>query len=202
MVVHDGRLGPGRPALVDGTLYATAGAHDGDTPAPMYAIDAESGTLQWETTFEDRLPSSVVPFDGLLYITGETGTVAAVEPTDGSVVWQRTIDGVRGAAGAPDPQFDQGRLYIADRALRALAPKTGETLWTYTEDRWFNRPAIADGALYATQYDGGGVHVVDPGTGTNRTTFETPLDEPTALAVGPETLICGDRTGDVVAIWR
>lgn len=192
----------GRPALVDGTLYLTAGSHDGDVPAPMYALDAESGTLQWQTTFEDRLSSSVVPFDGLLYITGEAGTVAAVDPADGSVVWQRTIDGVRGAAGAPDPQFAHGRLYLADRALRALAPKTGETLWTYTEGRWFNYPAMVDGALYATQYDGGDVHVLDPATGANRTTFETPLEEPTGLAVGPETVICGERAGGVVAVWR
>jgi outer membrane protein assembly factor BamB len=192
----------GRPALVDGTLYLTAGSHDGDTPAPMYALDAESGTQQWKTTFDDRLPSSVVPFDGLLYITGEGGTVAAVDPADGSVVWQRTIDGVRGAAGAPDPQFADGRLYLADRGLRALAPKTGETLWTYTEDRWFNQPAIVGGALYVTQYDGGGVRVVDPATGTSRATFETPLEEPTGLAVGPETVVCGDRTGEIVAVWR
>ncbi|MFC7077569.1 outer membrane protein assembly factor BamB family protein [Haloarcula halophila] len=192
----------GRPALVGGTLFVSAGAHDGEEPAPMYALDAETGDLQWERTFDGTLSSSVVPFEGLLYVTGENGTVAAVDPADGSVVWQRTIDGVSGAAGAPDPQFAHGRLYLPDRSLRALDPKTGETLWTYTERNWFNRLAIVDGAVYATRYDGGTIHVFDPATGDERATFETPLQEPTGLTVGPETVVCGDRAGAVVAVWR
>jgi outer membrane protein assembly factor BamB len=190
----------GRPALVDGTLYLTAGSHDGERASPMYAFDARTGEQQWRRTIDDRLPSAVVPYDGRLYVTGDTGTVAAIDPADGSIIWRRSIDGVKGAAGAPDPQFTNGRLYIADRSVRALDPVTGTTHWTYDDRNFYGRLAMADGALYTARDDA--IYVLDPATGARRATFELPTGEPTGLTVGPRTLLYGDREGEVVAVWR
>lgn len=114
-------------ALYDGVIYA------GDTDYNIYAIKASDGTLLWsKRTAEVKYPvmsEGVFVCDGLVYFG--TGTrLCALDPKDGSLVWQNTakhssitnISTNRAAAGV---LLTNG--YWVGRFAYDL--KSGEQLW-------------------------------------------------------------------------
>jgi outer membrane protein assembly factor BamB len=72
----------------DGKVYAARGGSGRTTP--IYAFDAETGNLVWSSLFE----TVAGPYDGVVFapdgdmIVGDFNSIARIESTDGSIVWQ------------------------------------------------------------------------------------------------------------------
>lgn len=101
-------------AVADGVVFATDEGED------VFALDLENGEEQWRrAVVPGSNPPAVV--GGLLYVAGTDGTVAAVSPSDGSVVWRETVGGPRDAGLA----VAGGELYAGDREGQLVALASG-----------------------------------------------------------------------------
>jgi len=118
-VYHERRLpgANGGSVLIDGNLYGT-------NSAGLLCVDFMTGAVKWQ----DRSigTASIVYVDGRLYLHGEEGAVALIEPTPAGYreKGRFTPPGLpeRGAAKAwPHPVVANGRLYIRDLGM----------LWSY-----------------------------------------------------------------------
>jgi outer membrane protein assembly factor BamB len=100
--------------------------------------------LLWRFDFEQGIGDAIVS-DGVVYVTGDKGTVFAMKADGSGVVWQDDRQG-RHFAGAPSVVGD--RMYIATgEGLSALNRANGSTIWDY---------AIAGGACESSPLEVGG----------------------------------------------
>ena len=106
-----------------------------DTQAVVTAFDAATGARQWATSIgsdsKDLRPSQFgggVSVEGTVaYATSGTGDVAALNLTDGSVVWKSRPAGV--LRGAPTVAFGSIYVMTQDNQLLALNAGTGVVEW-------------------------------------------------------------------------
>ena len=123
------RLGAA-PVIAGGTLYVM------DTSATVHAFDAATGAARWSVGFGGSGKKlSQIGFGGgisvegaMLYATNGLGDVAAMNATDGSIVWKKRPGGpLRGA-----PSVANGSVYAMsqDNQLYALNAADGATQWS------------------------------------------------------------------------
>lgn len=149
-----------------------------------HAFDAATGAVVWRRQLGVPLPSGGVSgiqwgssFDGRrLYIAtyyADPGTLFAVDPADGRVLWQtpNPADGCTtgGAAQYPDCALAHAPAATSspglvweganDGKLRAYASRTGEVLWTYDTLRTFTGVNGIEGVGSAISGTGGGAVV-------------------------------------------
>ncbi|WP_248516905.1 beta-alanine-activating enzyme beta-propeller domain-containing protein [Salinarchaeum laminariae] len=170
-------LGPrvqSSPAIVDGTVYV--GSWDGC----LYALDAHSGDIRWETETDAVIRSSPAVADSLVanesgaqspqrtvYVGGYDDTVYALDAATGECRWTAETDDAVFASPAiaplppasGDSETQAGvAVYIGswDGTITTLDPATGETIWSFdTGKTVFSSPAVvprADAAATADEY--------------------------------------------------
>ncbi|WP_255168856.1 PQQ-binding-like beta-propeller repeat protein [Natrononativus amylolyticus] len=159
-----------RPAVRDGTVYASA--YSGD----VAAIDAETGERRWSVApelvegdhrrYREFHPPTATA-EGLV-VPHRIG-VSLLEPTDGSVRWEYTHGGnaTDGSAAVAD-----GTVFVTDGdgSLHAIDLESGDRAWTadYGPD---TDPVVADGVVYLG-YQYGELAAIDAETGERRFTYE------------------------------
>ncbi len=113
----------------------------------LRAYDAGTGALLW-TLHADGAVGSPTLGRGHLYIQTNVGTVYAVDPASGAIVWQRSF------AERPDssPAVYRGWLFVAghsSRKIRALDADDGRVRWERTlPDFTESSPTVVDGIVY------------------------------------------------------
>ena len=159
------------PIVVGHTVYVQ------DLNSNVYAIDLNSGTLQWEKQFNAKTlgPNGVAYDSGTLYATSDPHTVVALDAATGTQIWSRTV--------APpmqqitiQPLVHAGIVYVSTvdyenkepqdgtgtGIIHALDVRTGDDLWTFD--------TVKDGYLWGnpTVNSGGGAWyppAIDTATG-------------------------------------
>ncbi len=123
----------GSPAIHGDTVYAV------DVKGRVYAFDAESGEDQLlQSLITDKnQPVSVragaaISEDGdQLFVSTESGTVYALDTTDGFVNWSRPAEG----RGLSDPVVDDSLVYQSlisgTPRIRALQTEEGREAWAF-----------------------------------------------------------------------
>src|SRR5690606_25383417 len=101
----------------------------------VHAFDAKSGAKLWSANIKAADAQTKVQFGGgvsvdgaRLYATTGIGDVAALNTTDGSVIWKVRPGGpLRGA-----PTLSNGNVYVMsqDNQLFALAQADGAVVWS------------------------------------------------------------------------
>ncbi|MCH8310643.1 MAG: PQQ-binding-like beta-propeller repeat protein [Chloroflexi bacterium] len=90
---------------------------------------------------------------GMVYIASESGTVYALNRTDGQLVWKFTADAtIKGS-----PSIAGQTLYVGDidGVLYGLDALTGEALWRFqVNGRISSTPVVANGMLYIASDNG------------------------------------------------
>lgn len=120
---------PSYPVVVNGVAYIST------QPDPIvYAIDLSTGHILWHKWLgaEALAPA----YDGgQLYVSNINGQIWALNPTDGTTVWTRSLDSSGKLAGdfESPPTAYGGQVYLSseanDGATDALDETSGATVW-------------------------------------------------------------------------
>ena len=104
---------------------AHSGTFGGDGPRQFHRV-------KWTFPTGDRIVSSPVHKDGVVYFGGDDGYVYAVDAADGRQRWKRKTDGPVPAT----PAIDGNSLYVGsyDGKFYALDARTGALQWKFTTD--------------------------------------------------------------------
>ncbi len=165
-----------QPVVVGGRIYV------GDAEGDLFALDAETGCLQWTIAVEAGIrsavtigPSSARGARLAAYFGDQSANVYAVDAESGKLLWKVKVDGYSRAAITGAPQLYEGRLYVPVSSREesqvgdprypccafrgsvvALDAATGKQVWkTYT---------IAEVAK-PTQKNSAGTQIVGPAGG-------------------------------------
>lgn len=159
----------GTPAYSNGTVFvaATHVSEDGQTSGVLYALDAETGTVDWTVDTTEALPVAPVVTDNRVFVAARGGTVHAVSP-DGSTEWTRDT----GAQIYSRPVYAGGRLFVLTAADIVAIGADGDELWRAASVR--NQMAgmsVAGNTLYV-----GGEPLFALDTTDGSVLFELPVD--------------------------
>lgn len=180
------------PAVVDGTMVYAYSDYDESRYGVLVGLDAATGEERWQ--FHGASVTSTVVEDGTLYVGGG---VAALDPPDGSPLWQVDRSGFVTEAGVTDD-----RVYAGGDTVQVYGRDGGDLLWEWTPD-----PA-QDGAFAAGHGDGTALFdayhdadprnqykfAVDTADGGQRWAFEDGT-ELTDLAIGDDFAVVGGKNG-------
>jgi outer membrane protein assembly factor BamB len=121
----------------------------------LYAIDAQSGTLTWQT----RMPGKMVfPLadDDTVYVSSQHGSpaVAALAASDGRPRWEFPITPrIPNQLGTPSPlTVEGGVIFFTADGVYELDARTGAVLWHYQSGVGIegSQPIIAGDLVYVT----------------------------------------------------
>jgi outer membrane protein assembly factor BamB len=206
---HTGDRGiHGTPAVADGRVYV--GGYDG----VLYAVDAESGDIDWRNDLGGSIGSSPLYHDGQIVMAVEypdpEGSMFAVDASDGTVVWEdpehRPTDHPH---STPAVDLDVGRLVCGsnDGILYGWSYPDLEFEWSFETESDGNDGEIKgpvatyDGGAYVGSWDHH-VYRVNLEDGTEDWSFETGSLVMSGPAIDPEldTVFVGSHDGNLYAL--
>src|SRR3982750_3348154 len=165
-----------------------SGTYGGPAPRQFHRV-------KWKFPTGDRVMSSPVFKDNVIYFGGDDGNVYAVDAATGRQIWKRATNGPVPAT----PAIADGTVYIGsyDGKFYAFNAQTGALKWKFTTDgerrfeakglhgmqpknqtiadafdTFLSSPVVADGAVYFGSGDGN-VYALDSATGDLRWKFKT-----------------------------
>ena len=149
-VVEDNRFPIPMPVHHDGVLYMSRGYRS----SPYLAIrlggkgDVTHSHVLWRTPTGAPYVSSLVYYDGLIYMASEMGIVTAIDPATGQSVWRERIGGVFTAS----PVAGDGKIYLASEAGETVVLRAGRKPEVIARNKLdahvVASPAIAGGKLF------------------------------------------------------
>jgi outer membrane protein assembly factor BamB len=186
------------PALVGGVLYF--GAEFAAIPEQncMYAVDASTGEILWQSeATQDGFTSAPVVEGGLVIaVAGFPGAVYAFDRATGATVWTKPISNQGAFESRPvvadgvvfvnAPQYG-GKLYALDAA-------SGTELWSFTvpQDLLIGAPAVSGDEVFAgTQ--GGTLYAFKAATGTPRWKADVGVSGFIGITAGPGLVFAGNQ---------
>jgi outer membrane protein assembly factor BamB len=193
-VGRDDRGGrPGRPAVLDGTVYVSYWPHN------VAAHDAETGEQRWHSEVKEQtvLPPTATP--EAVLAPDRTG-VTALDPETGEELWRYDHGGnaTEGAAAVAE-----GTVYLTAGhsfpTLHAVDLATGEEVWQTPDVAEKAIPVVADGVVYVSAPLTDELVAVDAETGEVRWRFETEYGVGVP-AIGDGTLYLTGGYRDVYAL--
>lgn len=134
-----------------------------------YAIDGETGNVQWE--FETNGIITVEPFvhEGIIYFGSWDSMVYAVYATNGSLKWKyQTGWGVE-----TTPVVSEGLVFVGshDNNLYALNKETGEDIWVFSCNAGIHSSPVVSNGHVLFGSDDGRLYMVTQMTGDLVWTF-------------------------------
>jgi outer membrane protein assembly factor BamB len=184
-------------ALASGAAGAQAMFRGGATHTGVYDDNGpqQLHRVKWKFPTGDRIVSSPVFADGVIYFGGDDGNVYAVDAADGHQLWKRRT----GGPVAATPAIAGGTLYIGsyDGKFYALDAHSGAPRWKFVTggerrfeakglhgllpkdqtiadpfDVFLSSPVLGAGAVYFGSGDGN-VYALDAASGALKWKFRT-----------------------------
>lgn len=175
VVRTDGAASNIQPVVVNETVYVGSGMYSGGGRGVLFAIDAQSGAVDWRTDLGDSVHTTAAVGSGRVYVivrdeadqqsfVDDSYTVVAVKADSGETVWRTPLVGEdaewvtveSGLVLAEDRLFlslseARGTPEDSGSAVLAYATKNGSQLWRHdARGEGFSVPTVADGAVYMT----------------------------------------------------
>jgi outer membrane protein assembly factor BamB len=149
-VLEENRFPIPMPVHHQGVLYMSRGYRS----SPYLAIrlggagDVSTSHVLWKTPTGGPYVSSLVHYDGLLYMASEMGIVTALDPGNGQSVWRERIGGVFTAS----PVAGDGKVYLASESGETVILRAGRKPVIVSRNRLQTHivasPAIARGRIF------------------------------------------------------
>ena len=190
------------PAVADGRVYFGSG--DGN----VYAVDAQTGTLQWKFATKDVVHASPAVVNNTVYIGSWDSYLYALDAATGQERWSlRTGEdaSIHNQVGfQSSPAVVDGTVYVGcrDAHVYAVDAATGRKRWDYpTSKSWVNgTPAVRDGTVYVGTSDGARFMALDAKTGRLRFNFDAKAYMFSSAALAGDLAYVGDHNGRLYAI--
>jgi outer membrane protein assembly factor BamB len=138
------------PMHHDGVIYLSRGYRSG----PYAAIrtggrgDVSKTHVMWHVPTGAPYISSLVHYDGLLYMAGDVGVITCVDAKTGERVWRERLGGVYTAS----PVAGDGKVYLLSETGEAIVLRAGRKPDVIARNRIDGRilasPAISEGRLF------------------------------------------------------
>lgn len=138
------------PVHHDGMLYTTRGYRSG----PYLAIrpggrgDVSTTHVAWRVPTGAPYVSSLVHYDGLLYMATELGVVTCIDAKTGERVWRERIGGVYSAS----PVAGDGKIFLLSETGETFVLQAGRAPRVLARndlgERAIASPAISNGRIY------------------------------------------------------
>jgi outer membrane protein assembly factor BamB len=150
--------GSGKPLIIGGNTVVIGNAN-----GQVIALNLQDGSLLWRATIAtargrtdlDRMvdvDADMVEADGIIYAAAFQGSVAAIQATNGRLIWTREISSQTGIV------IDDDALYLSDEAgdVWALSRQNGASLWKQAalHRRSLSAPAQQGRYLILGDFDG------------------------------------------------
>jgi len=122
----------------------------GSESGTVYALDRDSGQVDWQVSTGGAVKGGLALDDGVLYGANYAGQVFALRASTGSYVWQSSTQGLSFGRGGPvysTPAVAFGRVYLGsiDGRVYSFDADTGNLLWSHSTGDWvYAAPAVAD----------------------------------------------------------
>jgi outer membrane protein assembly factor BamB len=145
----------------DGVIYLSRGYRSGPYAAvrPGGRGDVSKTHVLWHVPTGAPYISSLVYYDGLLYMAGDVGVITCVDARTGERVWRERLGSVYTAS----PVAADGKIYFVGESGETLVLKAGRTPQVLARNSLDGRvlasPAIAGGRLFIRTDD----HVIAVG---------------------------------------
>ena len=133
----------------DGVIYLSRGYRSGPYAAirPGGRGDISKTHVVWHVPTGAPYISSLVYYDGLIYMAGDVGVVTCVDAKTGERVWRERLGGIYTAS----PLAGDGRIYLFGEGGETVVLKAGRTPQVIARNRLKGRvlgsPAISEGRL-------------------------------------------------------
>ena len=115
---------------------------------PKRGVNISKSNVVWHVPSGAPYISSLVSYDGLLYMVGDVGVVTCIEVKTGERLWQQRIGGVFSAS----PVAGDGKIYFLSENGETVVMRAGrvaEVIARNTIDgRTLASPAISGGRLF------------------------------------------------------
>ena len=134
----------------DGVIYLSRGYRSGPYAAvrPGGRGDISKTHILWHVRTGAPYISSLVYYDGLLYMAGDVGVITCVDARTGERVWRERLGGIYTAS----PVAADGKIYLLGESGETLVLKAGRTpvvlARNSVDGRVLASPAIAGGRLF------------------------------------------------------
>ena len=132
------------PVFQDGVLYVNRGY----SSSPYLAIRTEAHKVQWEIETGGPYVSSLLYYEGLIYMATEMGIASCVDAATGKLLWRERLGGVFSAS----PVAAAGKIYLINEEGDAFVLEAGRDRKILHRNRIGERtlasPAIAQGQIF------------------------------------------------------
>ena len=138
------------PVFHDGVIYASRGYRSGPYMAlrPGGRGDVNATKTVWRVATGAPYVSSLLHYDGIVYMANDVGVLTAVDAATGERVWQERVEGVFSAS----PVGGAGHVYFVAESGDTVVAKAGKTPQIVSRNALGERsvasPAIAKGQLF------------------------------------------------------
>ena len=137
------------PVYHDGVVYASRGYRSGPYMAirPGGRGDVTSRVV-WSVATGAPYVSSLLHYDGIIYMANDVGVLTAVDAVSGSRIWQERVDGVFSAS----PVAGGGHVYFVSESGDTVVVKAGRQPQVVARnaigERAVASPAISSGRIF------------------------------------------------------
>ena len=138
------------PSFANGVLYMSRGYRSGPYMAvrPGGRGDVSKTQVAWSVETGAPYVSSLLHYQGLVYMANDVGVVTAVDARTGEKVWQERIEGIFTAS----PVAADGKVYLVSEAGETIILQAGRPPRVLARnsvgERSVATPAISDGQIF------------------------------------------------------
>ena len=134
-------------SVFGGLAYDGQSVFAGTSDGHLVALDAATLNLLWTFTTTQRIWSTPVVTNGVVYATSQDHNLYALSADTGKEIWRFKANAM--LAGAPTIDGDTAYVGSIDQKLYAVDLATGQMKWEYDALGWvWDGPAVFDGVLY------------------------------------------------------
>jgi len=190
------------PAVAAGKVFFGSG--DGN----VYAVDAETGLLQWKYGTGDVVHASPAVAGNTVYVGSWDSYLYAIDADTGEKKWSFKSGedpAMHNQVGfQSSPAVVDGTVYVGcrDAHVYAIDAATGRKKWDYpTSKSWvIGTPAVRDGTVYVGTSDSARFMALDAKSGRLRFNFDAKAYVFSSAAIAGDFVYVGNHNGKLYAL--